>query len=85
MPREGLEGSLMRVLIGNTAERVLESLPCDVLVVKPEGFEKPRISTTRTAMPVCGGQKVLHSQSQHLGEIAHRRLTDVALPVSESR
>ena len=52
MPREGLEGSLMRVLIGNTAERVLESLPCDVLVVKPEGFEKPRISATRTAMPV---------------------------------
>jgi len=30
---------LMRVLIGNTAERVLQSLPCDVLVVKPEGLE----------------------------------------------
>lgn len=29
---------LKRVLIGNTAERVLESLPSDVLVVKPEGF-----------------------------------------------
>jgi len=29
---------LMRVLIGNTAERVLNTLPCDVLVVKPEGF-----------------------------------------------
>jgi len=29
---------LARVFIGNTAERVLESLPCDVLVVKPEGF-----------------------------------------------
>jgi universal stress protein E len=29
---------LMRVLIGNTAERVLNALPCDVLVVKPEGF-----------------------------------------------
>jgi universal stress protein E len=27
---------LMRVLIGNTAERVLAALPCDVLVVKPE-------------------------------------------------
>ena len=35
---------LMRVLIGNTAERVLESLPCDVLVVKPEG-PRPRIAT----------------------------------------
>ena len=43
----------MRVLIGNTAERVLESLPCDLLVVKPEEFEKPRISSTRTAMPVA--------------------------------
>jgi len=31
---------LMRVLIGNTAERVLESLPCDVLVVKPEIVER---------------------------------------------
>ncbi|MEO8063506.1 MAG: universal stress protein [Pseudomonadota bacterium] len=33
--RTGLE----RVFIGNTAERVLNALPCDVLVVKPEGFE----------------------------------------------
>jgi len=29
---------LARVFIGNTAERVLESLPCDVLVVKAGGF-----------------------------------------------
>jgi universal stress protein E len=29
---------LRRVLIGSTAERVLESLPCDVLVVKPPDF-----------------------------------------------
>ena len=29
---------LGRVFIGNTAEQVLESLPCDVLVVKPDGF-----------------------------------------------
>ena len=34
---------LSRVFIGNTAERVLESLPCDVLVVKPEGVA-PRVS-----------------------------------------
>lgn len=31
---------LKRVFIGNTAERVLNSLPCDVLVVKPPRFEK---------------------------------------------
>jgi universal stress protein E len=29
---------LMRVLIGNTAEQILEALPCDVLVVKPGNF-----------------------------------------------
>ena len=27
-----------RLFIGNTAERVLDSLPCDVLIVKPPGF-----------------------------------------------
>ena len=31
---------LARVFIGNTAERVLGDLPCDVLVVKPKRFEK---------------------------------------------
>lgn len=29
---------LQRVLIGSTAERVLERLPCDLLIVKPPGF-----------------------------------------------
>jgi universal stress protein E len=30
---------LQRLLIGGTAERVLDLLPCDVLVVKPRGFK----------------------------------------------
>jgi universal stress protein E len=30
-----------RIFIGSTAERVLESLPCDVLIVKPDGFRTP--------------------------------------------
>lgn len=30
--------AIARVLIGSTAERVLDGLPCDVLVVKPQGF-----------------------------------------------
>jgi universal stress protein E len=30
---------IRRLFIGNTAERVLNALPCDVLVVKPESFE----------------------------------------------
>ncbi len=31
---------LKRIFIGSTAERVLESLPCDVLVIKPTDFAK---------------------------------------------
>jgi universal stress protein E len=30
---------LRRIFIGNTAERVLDALSCDVLVVKPPGFK----------------------------------------------
>jgi universal stress protein E len=37
---------LARVFIGNTAERVLGDLPCDVLVVKPAAFGK-RVSARR--------------------------------------
>jgi Universal stress protein UspA and related nucleotide-binding proteins len=32
---------LKRVFIGNTAERVIDKLACDVLVVKPRGFNTP--------------------------------------------
>jgi universal stress protein E len=32
---------LKRVFLGSTAEDVLEWLPCDVLIVKPDGFECP--------------------------------------------
>jgi nucleotide-binding universal stress UspA family protein len=35
--RSGISG----MLIGNTAERVLRTLPCSVLAVKPEGFVSP--------------------------------------------
>ena len=34
LARSGLKG----LLVGNTAERVLDHLPCDVLVIKPRGF-----------------------------------------------
>lgn len=33
--------SLERIFIGHTAERVLDALECDVLVVKPPDFESP--------------------------------------------
>jgi universal stress protein E len=42
---------LKRVFIGNTAERVLEALPCDVLVVKPRGT-KMRVAATPRGMRV---------------------------------
>jgi universal stress protein E len=32
---------MKRVFIGNTAERVLDRLPCDLLIVKPAGFALP--------------------------------------------
>ncbi|HBY41917.1 MAG TPA: universal stress protein UspE, partial [Alteromonas sp.] len=28
-------------LIGNTAEHVIDELNCDVLAIKPDGFESP--------------------------------------------
>lgn len=40
---------LKRAFIGNTAEKVLERLPCDVLIVKPEGFFSPVTSRGRAA------------------------------------
>jgi universal stress protein E len=32
---------LGRIFIGSTAERVLHRLPCDLMVIKPEGFRTP--------------------------------------------
>ena len=32
---------LSRLLIGNTAERILDELPCDILVIKPASFRTP--------------------------------------------
>ncbi|MFM1896506.1 MAG: hypothetical protein RLZZ385_1580 [Pseudomonadota bacterium] len=34
---------LDRLLIGNTAERLLDRLTCDVLIVKPDGIRPPRV------------------------------------------
>lgn len=47
-----------RIFIGSTAERVLDQLPCDLLVVKPEGFRTP-VSSERwprepTTAPLLG-------------------------------
>jgi universal stress protein E len=49
---------IKRLLIGNTAERVLGSLACDVLVVKPAHFEK-RIATTSRGMRLVAPQPLM--------------------------
>ena len=45
--------AIARLFIGNTAERTLDRLTCDVLVVKPRGFKSgveraPAAATTRS-------------------------------------
>ena len=46
---------LKRLFIGNTAERVLNSIPCDVLVVKPAHFER-RVASASRGMRVVAPQ-----------------------------
>jgi universal stress protein E len=49
---------LKRVFIGNTAERVLSGLPCDVLVMKPQAFRK-RVQPKMRGMNVVATPTVL--------------------------
>jgi len=44
---------IKRVFIGNTAESLLDSLPCDLLVVKPAGFSCPVPRAVRGARLVA--------------------------------
>lgn len=53
---------LKRVFIGNTAERVLEALPCDVLVVKPPRTARrkaPRVARKVRGMRVVPQQPLM--------------------------
>src|SRR5262249_59328825 len=48
--------AIARLFIGNTAERALDRLTCDVLIVKPRGFRSgiaraPAIAPRRTRAP----------------------------------
>ncbi len=45
--RTGLSG----LLVGNTAEKVLETCDCSILTVKPEGFVSPVDTTSRVLHP----------------------------------
>jgi universal stress protein E len=49
---------LKRVFIGNTAERVLEALPCDVLVIKPARFPR-RVRRSARGMRVVPPQPLM--------------------------
>lgn len=44
--------ALTRLFIGHTAERVIDSLSCDVLVVKPRGFKTRVVPRPRLVMPL---------------------------------
>ena len=35
------QGNLSAALVGNTAEHVIDSLDCDVLALKPDGYVSP--------------------------------------------
>jgi nucleotide-binding universal stress UspA family protein len=44
---------LKRLLIGNTAERLLDELSCDLLIVKPAEFACPVPASVRGARLIC--------------------------------
>lgn len=66
--RRGLE----RVFIGSTAERVIDNLTCDVLIVKPRGFKSAVDRQVVSVRMRRRRGKPLHSRQQQLGGgIAH--------------
>lgn len=47
---------LSSVIIGNTAERILDRVPCDVLVIKPPGFETPVREVSRHHLELAAAE-----------------------------
>jgi universal stress protein E len=72
--------ALARLFIGNAAERVLDKLTCDVLIVKPRGF-KSTIPRRRAMAALSSPTPRSHSRLRRRGE-QHppRRAAPVALP-----
>jgi universal stress protein E len=61
--------ALARLFIGNTAERVLDKLSCDVLVVKPKGFNLEaarRQSASKGPNAKPGARAVVSRSARHL-------------------
>jgi universal stress protein E len=66
--RQGLK----RVFIGNTAERVIDRLTCDVLVVKPRGFKSPvERQGYRQAIEYPRGRSLTYRQRQSGGSVTY--------------
>lgn len=64
---------LKRVFIGNTAERVIDKLGCDVLVVKPRGFKSP-VERRANSPPIRrprGGYSLAYRRRQSGGDLTH--------------
>ena len=57
--------AITRIIIGNTAEKVLDELPCDVLVIKPRGFK------AKFAAPAHGSPRLGSTMAR--GRTAARR------------
>jgi universal stress protein E len=63
---------LKRVFIGNTAERVLDKLSCDVLIVKPRGFKSSvDRKTYQERLERPRGHSMTSRRRQSGGEITH--------------
>lgn len=56
--------TLARLVLGNTAERVIDKLSCDLLVIKPRGFRK-----TLRALPRQGAARGSHSADMASGSL----------------
>jgi len=63
---------LSRVFIGNTAERALDKLGCDVLVIKPRGFKSPvERQTYRQRVQRPRRPSVASRSARHDGNAVH--------------
>jgi universal stress protein E len=60
-------GTLERLVIGSTAERVMDRLDCDVLVVKPRGFKAgAQLETSRRVHRSARAAPRRHAIAAHL-------------------
>jgi len=76
--------ALARLLIGNTAERVLDKLSCDVLIVKPRGFtatltRAPSVRKSAHRLKHVGARASRSRRERHSSLIATRMVLPLVL------